>query len=128
MAQKSRLRTIAAHELDGLEREILCVRHRFAFPGDAGVLSCYEADNTRGATSRSPLLNAGRSTTTFTKVSPTVRGSVPADRKLGGMKRLGRSLALAFTDKVEGSKVPLMISRRGFQTDGCSGKMDLSWG
>jgi transposase len=43
IAQKPRLRTIPARDLDGLQREILCARHRFALPGDAPVLSCYEA-------------------------------------------------------------------------------------
>jgi transposase len=43
MAQKPRLRTIPARDLDALRREILLAKQRFALPGDATVLSCYEA-------------------------------------------------------------------------------------
>ena len=43
MAQKPRLRTIPARDLDGLQREIHRAKRRFALPGDAPVLSCYEA-------------------------------------------------------------------------------------
>ena len=43
MAQKPRLRTIPARDLDALQREILLARQRFALTGDAPVVSCYEA-------------------------------------------------------------------------------------
>ncbi len=43
MAQKPRLRTIPARDLDGLQREIQRAKHRFGLPGDAPVVSCYEA-------------------------------------------------------------------------------------
>ena len=43
MAQKPRLRTIPARDLDALQREILLAKQRFALTGDATVLSCYEA-------------------------------------------------------------------------------------
>lgn len=43
MAQRPRLRTIPARDLDGLRREILRAKQRFALPDDAPVLSCYEA-------------------------------------------------------------------------------------
>ena len=42
-AQKPRLRTITARDLDALQREILCAKHRFALTADASVFSCYEA-------------------------------------------------------------------------------------
>src|SRR5262245_436677 len=43
MAQKPRLRTIPARDLDGLRREIRRAKQRFDLPDDAPVLSCYEA-------------------------------------------------------------------------------------
>jgi transposase len=43
MAQKPRLRTIPARDLDGLQREIRRARQRFDLPDDAPVVSCYEA-------------------------------------------------------------------------------------
>jgi transposase len=43
MAQKPRLRTIPARDLDGLRREIERARRRFDLPDDAPVVSCYEA-------------------------------------------------------------------------------------
>ncbi len=43
MAQKPRLRTIPARDLDGLQREIQRAKHRFGLPETTPVLSCYEA-------------------------------------------------------------------------------------
>jgi transposase len=43
MAQKPRLRTIPARDLDALRREIQRAKQRFGLPDDALVLSCYEA-------------------------------------------------------------------------------------
>jgi transposase len=43
MAQKPRLRTIPARDLDGLQREIQRAKQRFALPDSAPVHSCYEA-------------------------------------------------------------------------------------
>lgn len=43
MAQKPRLRTIPARDLDGLRREILRAKARFGLADDAPVFSCYEA-------------------------------------------------------------------------------------
>ncbi len=43
MAQKPRLRTIPARDLDGLQREIQRAKQRFGLPDDAPVVSCYEA-------------------------------------------------------------------------------------
>ena len=43
MAQKPRLRTIPARDLDGLQREIQRAKQRFDLPDDTPVLSCYEA-------------------------------------------------------------------------------------
>jgi len=43
MAQRPRLRTIPARDLDALKREIVLARQRFGHPGEAPVLSCYEA-------------------------------------------------------------------------------------
>jgi transposase len=43
MAQKPRLRTIPARDLNGLDREIQRAKHRFDLPDDASVVSCYEA-------------------------------------------------------------------------------------
>jgi transposase len=43
MAQKPRLRTIAARDLDGLQREIQRAKQRFDLPADTPVVSCYEA-------------------------------------------------------------------------------------
>ncbi len=43
MAQKPRLRTIPARDLEALGREILLAKQRFGLPGDACVFSCYEA-------------------------------------------------------------------------------------
>jgi transposase len=43
MAQKPRLRTIPARDLDALRREIQRAKQRFDLPGDAPVVSCYEA-------------------------------------------------------------------------------------
>jgi transposase len=43
MAQKPRLRTIPARDLDALRREIERAKQRFDLPGDARLLSCYEA-------------------------------------------------------------------------------------
>src|SRR5271163_1342760 len=43
MAQKPRLRTIPARDLDGLRREIQRAKQRFGLPDTAEVLSCYEA-------------------------------------------------------------------------------------
>ena len=43
MAQKPRLRTIPARDLEGLQREIQRARQRFGLPDDAPVVSCYEA-------------------------------------------------------------------------------------
>jgi transposase len=43
MAQKPRLRTIPARDLEALKREILLARQRFALADDTPVLSCYEA-------------------------------------------------------------------------------------
>lgn len=43
IAQKPRLRTMAARDLDALRREIVLARQRFNLPEDAPVVSCYEA-------------------------------------------------------------------------------------
>ena len=43
LGQKPRYRTIAARDLKGLEQEIAAARKRFGLPGDAAVVSCYEA-------------------------------------------------------------------------------------
>jgi transposase len=43
MAQKPRLRTIPARDLDGLRREIQRAKQRFGRPDDTPVRSCYEA-------------------------------------------------------------------------------------
>jgi transposase len=43
MAQKPRLRTIPARDLDGLRHEIQRAKQRFGLPDDASVRSCYEA-------------------------------------------------------------------------------------
>ena len=43
MAQKPRLRTIPARDLDALQREILLAKQRFGLPDDTPVFSCYEA-------------------------------------------------------------------------------------
>jgi transposase len=43
MAQKPRLRTIPARDLDGLQREIQRAKQRFGLPASAPILSCYEA-------------------------------------------------------------------------------------
>ena len=43
MAQKPRLRTIPARDLDGLQREIQRARQRFGLPETTTILSCYEA-------------------------------------------------------------------------------------
>jgi transposase len=43
MAQKPRLRTIPARDLDGLRREIQRAKQRFGLPDDTPVRSCYEA-------------------------------------------------------------------------------------
>ena len=43
MAQKPRLRTIPARDLEALQHEILLAKQRFALSGEARVLSCYEA-------------------------------------------------------------------------------------
>jgi transposase len=43
MAQKPRLRTIRARDLDGLQREIRRAKQRFDLPDTAPVVSCYEA-------------------------------------------------------------------------------------
>jgi transposase len=43
MAQKPRLRTIPARDLDGLQREIQRAKQRFGLPETTAVLSCYEA-------------------------------------------------------------------------------------
>ncbi len=43
MAQKPRLRTIAARDLDGLQHEIRRAKQRFDLADDAPVVSCYEA-------------------------------------------------------------------------------------
>jgi transposase len=43
MAQKPRLRTIPARDLDGLRREIHRAKQRFDLAADAPVVSCYEA-------------------------------------------------------------------------------------
>jgi transposase len=43
MAQKPRLRTIPARDIDALQREIQRAKQRFDLPGDAHVVSCYEA-------------------------------------------------------------------------------------
>jgi transposase len=42
-AQKPRLKTIAARDLEALATEIAKAKKRFALPGEAGVRSCYEA-------------------------------------------------------------------------------------
>jgi len=44
MAQKPRLRTIPARDLDGLQREIQRAKQRFDLPNDAPVVSCHEAE------------------------------------------------------------------------------------
>jgi transposase len=43
IAQKPRLRTIPARDLDGLKREIERARHRFGLSDTAEIRSCYEA-------------------------------------------------------------------------------------
>ena len=43
MGQRPRERTIAARDLDGLQREIHLAKKRFGLPETAPVLSCYEA-------------------------------------------------------------------------------------
>ena len=43
MAQKPRLRTIPARDLDALQREIQLAKQRFGLPDDTPVFSCYEA-------------------------------------------------------------------------------------
>ena len=43
MGQRPRERTIAARDLDGLQREIRLAKKRFGLPETAPVLSCYEA-------------------------------------------------------------------------------------
>jgi transposase len=43
MAQKPRLRTVPARDLDGLQREIERAKHRFGLPDTTEILSCYEA-------------------------------------------------------------------------------------
>jgi transposase len=43
MAQKPRLRTIPARDLDAVQREIQRAKQRFDLPDDAHVVSCYEA-------------------------------------------------------------------------------------
>ena len=43
MAQKPRLRTIPARDLDALKREIQRAKQRFGLPDDTPVRSCYEA-------------------------------------------------------------------------------------
>jgi transposase len=43
MGQRPRERTIAARDLDGLQREIHLAKRRFGLPETAPVLSCYEA-------------------------------------------------------------------------------------
>lgn len=43
IAQKPRLRTIRARDLDGLQREIRRAKVRFNLPDDTPVVSCYEA-------------------------------------------------------------------------------------
>jgi transposase len=43
MAQKPRLRTIPARNLDSLRSEIQRAKQRFGLPEDSPVLSCYEA-------------------------------------------------------------------------------------
>jgi transposase len=43
MAQKPRLRTIPARDLDGLLRELQRAKQRFALPDTTPILSCYEA-------------------------------------------------------------------------------------
>src|SRR5664279_5701691 len=43
MAQKPRLRTIPARNLDTLQNEIQLAKQRFGLPEDIPVLSCYEA-------------------------------------------------------------------------------------
>jgi hypothetical protein len=43
MAQKPRLRTIPARDLDGLRREIQRAKRRFSLPDTTPILSCYEA-------------------------------------------------------------------------------------
>lgn len=43
MAQKPRLKTIPARDLDALKREIQLAKARFGLPEDTPVLSCYEA-------------------------------------------------------------------------------------
>src|SRR3954453_10349880 len=43
MAQKPRLRTIPARDLDGLQREVRRAKQRFGLPDNAPVVSCYEA-------------------------------------------------------------------------------------
>ena len=43
MAQKPRLKTITARDLEALKREIQLAKARFGLPDDTPVLSCYEA-------------------------------------------------------------------------------------
>jgi transposase len=43
MAQKPRLRTIAARDLDGLQREMQRAKQRFGLPDTTQILCCYEA-------------------------------------------------------------------------------------
>jgi transposase len=43
IAQRPRIRNIMARDLQALEHEIQAARQRFGLPGDAPVLSCYEA-------------------------------------------------------------------------------------
>ncbi len=43
MAQKPRLRTIPARDLDALRREVERAKQRFGLPADTPVVSCYEA-------------------------------------------------------------------------------------
>jgi len=43
IAQRPRIRNIMARDLHALEHEIQAARQRFGLPGDAPVLSCYEA-------------------------------------------------------------------------------------
>jgi len=43
IAQRPRIRNIMARDLEALQHEIQAARQRFGLPGDAPVLSCYEA-------------------------------------------------------------------------------------
>ncbi len=43
IAQRPRIRNITARDLQALQHEIQAARQRFGLPGDAPVLSCYEA-------------------------------------------------------------------------------------